>query len=1115
MTGFVLLRVRAHRLLLAAALLAVLLTCAVLAALTAFNSSVADASLRHTLRTRDAAGTPLEVTAPMTAEDRAAASEAVRRSAQRAFDGLPVRVHSLVRSGPYALPRSLRPAGERGGDPDLTRFAALEADRVRMTAGRRPGPAGHGPLEVALPENAARGLHLKPGARLTLADRLDGPRVRVRITGTYRPARPADPYWQLDESGGRGVAKGTFTTYGPLLADRSVLDGRVSAGETAWLAAADFSTLTADRIGALRTAARDGAKALEHDAELPGASASTALPGVLDRAERALLVARSTLLVVALQLVLLAGCALLLVARLLTVERTEETRLLRARGASGRRLAALAGAEALLLALPAAVCAPLLAGPLTRLLGGRGELARIGLDPVGAGSGTVWAASVAAALGCALAVALPAWSAGRERAGRARALPAPLRAGADIGLLVVAAVAYWQLRGRTSGSGTLSGDRSGTLGVDPLLVVAPALALLAGTVLTLRLLPPVVRLAERRAARGRGLAGALAGWQLSRRPGRGAGPVLLLVLAVAMGMLAIGQGASWDRSQRDQADFAVGAALRVRVPGGTELGGAGVFAALPGVRDAAPAVRASMPLSGDRLASVLALDTRHAADGMLLRRDLADGPADRAAAQADPGRAGKPWGVRLPKGATGLAFTVRAGAGSDGAASPAGSDANLTLTVEDRYGIPYRLSAGDVPVDGRRHRLAVALGGAGARPAEPLYLTGVDVDEQQPPEHSERHRLTLDGLTAVGADAAVRPGRDWRAAVSTDATTTGADSGARPTSPALGGGDGSALTVSYGTGFVPRELFRQGQVPTLTVQLLPRAGQLKEVPAVASDRFLTSAGARPGQRLDVPFGSATVRVHVVGTVRELPTTGPGVAAVGPARDEGEQADGDAAPGADPLSGDGGGLLLDLRALNRLLSQQEGRGTAPSEWWLSTAPGHSAQAAAALRAQPEIDPAQVLVRDETARLLRDDPLGAGPEAAFFAATAAGVVLAAVGFAVGCAGSLRERGHEFAVLRALGTTRRRLARTVAVEYGVLLALALAVGAALGTVLARAVVPLVVLTPRATRPVPPVLVELAPGQVALLLAAVAAAPVAITAVLALRRAAPATTLRSRGGE
>ncbi|GAA4939228.1 hypothetical protein GCM10023238_01140 [Streptomyces heliomycini] len=66
-----------------------------------------------------------------------------------------------------------------------------------------------------------------------------------------------------------------------------------------------------------------------------------------------------------------------------------------------------------------------------------------------------------------------------------------------------------------------------------------------------------------------------------------------------------------------------------------------------------------------------------------------------------------------------------------------------------------------------------------------------------------------------------------------------------------------------------------------------------------------------------------------------------------------------------------------------------------------------------------------------------------------------------------------------------------------------------------LARAVIPLITLTPEASRPVPQVLVELPAGRVAVLLAAVAAAPLLVTVVLAARRADPVTSLRERGGE
>uniref|UniRef100_UPI003C7C52CB FtsX-like permease family protein n=1 Tax=Streptomyces sp. rh45 TaxID=3028726 RepID=UPI003C7C52CB len=123
------------------------------------------------------------------------------------------------------------------------------------------------------------------------------------------------------------------------------------------------------------------------------------------------------------------------------------------------------------------------------------------------------------------------------------------------------------------------------------------------------------------------------------------------------------------------------------------------------------------------------------------------------------------------------------------------------------------------------------------------------------------------------------------------------------------------------------------------------------------------------------------------------------------------------------------------------------------------------------------------------------------------------LAAVGFAVGLVGAQRERAAEFAVLRALGAPRRRLARMTAAEQGVLIALALLIGLALGAVLTRAVVPLVVLTGQAARPVPDVLVMLPAGQVAVLLASVAALPLLIVAVLTLRRGDPAVSLRHQG--
>ncbi|MGW3782700.1 FtsX-like permease family protein, partial [Streptomyces sp. NPDC005091] len=414
MTGFVFLRVRGHRLLLTAALLAVLLTTAVLATLAAFAGSVGDAGLRHALQTRDAAAASLVITAESPGADRAAAIRAARRGAEQSFDGLPVTLRQFDRSGPYALPRSLQPPAARKGEPDLTKLAVADRSRVRLSKGDWPTAGPGDVIEVAVPEAAAKQLKLSPGPRvLTLTDRLGGPAVRIRVTGTYRPVDRNDPYWQLDELGGRGVRKDSFMTYGPLLTDTATFgSGRITQDGLSWLATADFGTFGADRIDPLRTAAKNSQKFLAAQPGLKGGvMARTSLPDVLGQLERALLVSRATLLIVSLQLVLLAAYALLLVARLLSTERTGETQVLLARGASRGRLAALSALEALLLALPAAVCAPLLAGPLTRLLAGQGLLARIGLHIDTGLTAEVWLVGAVAALACAAAVVAPALTA--------------------------------------------------------------------------------------------------------------------------------------------------------------------------------------------------------------------------------------------------------------------------------------------------------------------------------------------------------------------------------------------------------------------------------------------------------------------------------------------------------------------------------------------------------------------------------------------------------------------------------------------------------------------------------------------------------------------------------
>ena len=168
-----------------------------------------------------------------------------------------------------------------------------------------------------------------------------------------------------------------------------------------------------------------------------------------------------------------------------------------------------------------------------------------------------------------------------------------------------------------------------------MLVLAPALALAAGSVVVLRLLPLAAVAADWLAARGRGLLAALASWQFSRMPVRQGSAALLLVMAVATGTLALGQHQSWTRSASDQAIFATGGDVQVDPPTPLDPAGAGALSSASGVTH-------SMAVAVDATATpgeVIAVDSAQAAQVVRLRRDESAQPPGSLFAAITPSRA--------------------------------------------------------------------------------------------------------------------------------------------------------------------------------------------------------------------------------------------------------------------------------------------------------------------------------------------------------------------------------------------------------------------------------------------------------------------------------------------
>ncbi len=246
-----------------------------------------------------------------------------------------------------------------------------------------------------------------------------------------------------------------------------------------------------------------------------------------------------------LTLLVVAGATLALAVRLLAQRRTAEAALLAARGASRIQLARRALIDAAIVAVPALMLGPLIGSWLALLLlraGLRpGRHRRSRASPASTANVPGWrrrwsrraAWSSPPCPGCAAPIAAAA--PGRPRAGSARSrrpsAPRPTSPSS-----CSPAAAAWQLINSRS---AISAGLGGALSADPILLLAPVLALVAGALLTLRLLPLAARLGDRVASRGRGLVMPVAAWQISRRTLRQAGPTLVGVLAVAAAVMAL------------------------------------------------------------------------------------------------------------------------------------------------------------------------------------------------------------------------------------------------------------------------------------------------------------------------------------------------------------------------------------------------------------------------------------------------------------------------------------------------------------------------------------------------------------------------------------------------
>jgi hypothetical protein len=1065
-------RLLPHRLALASAVITALLSAALLAALASFSATVTGYAVRTTLTHNPA--TTISLTSSVSSPAAVTrADRTVRQILLTALPAAPLAIVDSVQSDYLDIPADI--AG-RNAETHVISLPDLAAHAVLLAGAWPAGDDGAAVQQVAVPSVLAAQLHLAPGSSVVLREATTGAAEPVRITGIFRPSRPGDAYWSLDPVGGPQFSGG-FTVYSSLVASPAGMTaGLIPVNSVSWLAEPDFSNVGAGGLNAAASRLQAGLNQLGTGSGLQDPVLTSELPALLSGLQTALVVARSQLVIGVLAFLVIAGATVALAATLLTQQREAEAAMLRSRGASWRQMAGTGAGEAVLLAAPAAAAGPVLGGLLLPWLARRGPLGASGLRLPVTFPAVAWLAAGAAAAGCAVIIA-QTWlrTAGsplraRELQGRQRALASAARSGADLALIALAVLAGWQL---ARYSAPVSASLDGSIGVDPVLVSAPVLALAAGALIVLRALPAAVRLGDRVAARGRRLTAAVAAWQVSRRPLRHAGPVLLAVLAVATAVLAAAQWSSWQRSAQDQASFTTGADARVTLPTAAPLplGQVTSVARAPGVTQATPVIRSEFSVPSGTTPTLLAMDARQAAAVVTIRPDLAGGsPAALLHRIAPPAT---PPGVAVPGRPARLLFTARLTA--PGVGQPV-----LLVELRDGFGITYLQEAGVLPADGQYHQLTMTVGAGAAYPLriagyELQYLMPRPAPAVKPSSQPQRQRAADLSVESVrGAGPATGFGAPFAAAPARGALSTLASAGSDQVltaSPAVqtASESGTSLAVTFlpGAGLGRPQATTCGplklpctepsQVPGTVVVI---AGTRSVLPAIATRAFLSAAGLPAGGTVAVNIGGATVAARIVSVVSAFPT----------------------------ISGPAGGLIVDQGSLQQDLAVAGVPPQPVAEWWL--------QAPARVAGLAAVPGATTAYRAAVAQSLLSNPLAAAPQVSMLVIASAALVLAGAGFGVSAA-TARERARDLALLTALGATRRQLTRLLCLEQAALAVPAAAAGLLLGWVLARLVVPAVTLTPTGSHPSPPVLVEVPVAVCGAAALAIAAAPVLIAAL------------------
>jgi hypothetical protein len=968
-------RMREHATLFAALLGVAALVSGLSVGVVGFLARSADEGVRSGLAAR--AGTDLALRASIPLDADAPAQDAeVRAAIEDTMRGLPAEVTRMVTS-------KLGIRTIDGGVPSIERRAVLYSiadlpDHATIIDGAWPVGAG----QVTLHEAGAERLGVVPGDHLLL-DGLD-----VEVAGVWQLDDPLDPRWLGDPlltEGRNGV------DLGPVVIDESLWPELDTDPRARWTIVPDGSRFTASDL----TTILDGWAHVHQEWRESLASSLTGLEkqGRFKRTAQDLTTRVDALRAIEPVVLLLLGAIALVtlaeLGRLLTTTRSTELALLWSRGASALDIGTTTAGEVLLAAGTGAILGT---GAAVGVL-----VAATGPEAPAATGAALIAVPVAVTIAAVLIVAGSAFRSARrhtvrdpgEAAGRARRLAGP---GVVILAAAAAALSVWQLQ--LYGSPLTPAADGGTQ-VDPIAVLAPALAMVAIVLLALVVFPRVAALDEL-ATRRASVPRILAARTVARRLQLVAAPIVVVAVSVATLVVAAGYATTWSESFQRTSELRTGSDIHASVGSpGLDTQTIAAIAALPGVDAVAPIDLQTLQLGSDT-GSIVAV----APDALRTLASTASGSFDRDAV-ADAMALDMPGPV-LGDGATHVELTVSL---RDFAERPV-----VSLQLADARGVLHEVTlrdareAGPDPEDG------------GA-----LVVFGADL----PPEvASSPGPLRIMAVDVGIADAAVA-GDETGLFVMRKLTQTR---------------DGSTSPVELDPYWLPSSPILQFAPPTSNGNGLGFSAYSDTLTARLTPTFDQSSSDRVtppvviSQRLSDQFGLAVGDTVSFFLEESSARTDGRVALIVPA-----------IPGA-PLEN---AVLIDLGLVlhGQLLIQEVPQ--SPREFWVGSADPPAA--AAAIR---PVMPANTLIAvagDPAGRAV----LGSAAAALWLGAAGCGV-LAIITVLAAVRAQLRSRRIDVIVLRAIGLSSRDQAAVRRRELGIVLGYGMLAGLIAGAAVTALTVP-----------------------------------------------------------